>query len=98
MQFHPKLAQPPLAGTQHVIRLGFVNTMHYYIIHMALEVNVGKLPSHPHIERKAQEQIRQGGKDRRSLRSSSVPPLHTIQHSTLRTIPVGVGVEQRLRS
>ncbi len=49
------------------------DTVHNRVVDITLERDGRKLPSHPRIERIMQEQIREYGRDRRSLRSAAIP-------------------------
>src|SRR6266487_2784773 len=77
MQPQPDLFHPAPDRFHHFHGLALAGAMHDRVIHVTFESHARKFPGHPHIERIVEEQIRQHGRNRRSLRSSTVPPLQS---------------------
>ncbi len=73
MQPQPDLLHPVADRGQHLACLQLADTVHDRVIDVALERDARKFPSHPRVERIVQEQIREHGRDRRSLRSAAIP-------------------------
>ena len=81
MQPQADFLHPQLQRGQHLAGAGLALAVDQAIVGIALERAVRELPVHPRIERPVQEQVRNHGTDRRSLRGPPVPrPFLAVRH------------------
>jgi hypothetical protein len=72
MQPQPDLGHPVPDRPAHILRLASADAVHHAVVGVALELDGGEPPGHPGVERVMQKQVRQHGRDRRSLWGTAV--------------------------
>ena len=95
MKLQTETRQPGADGVQDMLCLELAHAVDYRIICIALEADVGELPTQPLIERIVEEEVGQQGRDRGALWGSPIPcrdgavsvlqrrfesPLHVEEH------------------